>query len=202
MKFITFLGISFYCAVIILMGMVLILFALHLLPVADILAVMQYSYDIQNMRMMLGLTGLLLIIISITFAQIITGKIQQERTIAFNNPSGQVTIALSAVEDLLRRLTSGIHEIKEARPAVVATKKGIDVNLRLILRSETHIPELTSRVQELTRAKLAEILGVDESINVKIHVIKIISEEAKRRKEKEPADHEPTIPFQSYNHKF
>lgn len=198
MRFFTTLGISFYCAVIILMGLFLIGYSLHILSADDITAILQYSYDTQNVRLIIALTGLLLIIISLSFAQIIMGKIQQERTIAFSNPSGQVTIALSAVEDLLRRLTANIREIKETRPAVIATKKGINVNLRLVLLSETNIPELTSRVQELTKSKLIEILGVDESINVKIHVIKIISDEAKKKKEKEPHGQEPPIPFQSY----
>ncbi len=45
----------------------------------------------------------------------------------------QYTIALSAIEDLIKRLAGIIPEIKELRPDVIATKKGIIVDIRVVL---------------------------------------------------------------------
>ena len=198
MRIFTVLGILFYAVVLILVGMVLIIFSVNLLQPQDInnlLAYMQYNI---NSRIIVGLSGLLLIVISFSFAQLILGRFQRERTIAFTTASGEVTIALSAVEDLIKRLAGVLPEIKELRPDVIATKKGIIVDIRVVLKSEANIPDLTARLQEITRSKIQEILGLEEQIIIKIHVVKIISVHDADQKRKELEKEEPTIPFSGY----
>ena len=198
MRIFTVLGILFYASVIILIGLTLIVFSLNLLQPQDINNLIVYTQNSPNSKIIVGLSGLLLILISFSFAQLILGRFQREKTIAFTTSSGEVTIALSAVEDLIRRLAGIIPEIKELRPDVIVTKKGIIVDLRVVLKSEANIPELTARLQEITRSKIQEVLGVEEQIIIKIHVIKIISMEEKERKRKEIEKEEPTIPFSGY----
>ena len=199
MKFFTVLGIVFYAVMIMIIGLALIVFALNLLLPADINNLLIFVQSSQNSRVVVGLSGVLLILISFSFAQIILGKFQREKTIAFTTSSGQVTISLSAVEDLIRRLAVIIPEVKELRPNVVANKKGIIVQMRVVLRSEANIPELTSRLQELTKSKIQEVLGVDEQIIIKIHVAKIAHDEKdiRRKKDFEKEDRS-TIPFSGY----
>ncbi len=89
-----------------------------------------------------------------------------------------------------------IPEIKEIRPDVIATKKGILTDIRVVLKAEANIPELTSRLQEITRSKIQEVLGIEEQIIIKIHVTKIITPEQRDKRRKDTAkDEEPTIPF-------
>jgi uncharacterized alkaline shock family protein YloU len=193
------LGIIFYATVLTLIGLVLIIFAFNRLePQAINSALIGIQADMTS-RWIVGLSGLLLILISFSFAQLLLGRLQREKTIAFATSSGEVTIALSAVEDLIRRLTGIIPEIKELRPDVRATKKGsIMVDLRVVLRSEANIPELTARLQDITRAKIQDVLGIEEQIIIKIHVAKIISSEEKEKKRREIDKQEPTIPFSGY----
>ena len=198
MRIFTVLGILFYAVVLILIGMILIIFSVNLLQPQDINNLLAYiQYNI-NSRIIVGLSGLLLIVISFSFAQLILGRFQRERTIAFTTASGEVTIALSAVEDLIKRLAGVLPEIKELRPDVIATKKGIIVDIRVVLKSEANIPDLTSRLQEITRSKIQEILGLEEQIIIKIHVVKIISIHDADKKRKELEKEEPTIPFSGY----
>ena len=196
MRIFTVLGILFYALVLILIGVILIVFSLNVLQPQDINNLLTYVQYNTNSRIIIGLLGLLLILISFSFAQLILGRFQREKTIAFTTSSGEVTIALSAVEDLIKRLTGFIPEIRELRPDVIATKKGIIVDLRVILKSEANIPEITARLQEITRAKIQEVLGIEEQIIIRIHVAKIISIEEKDKKRKETD--EPTIPFSGY----
>jgi len=198
MRIFTVLGIFFYAAVIILAGIVLIVFALNLLQPQDISSMLSYVGSNTNSRIVIGLSGLLLILISSSFAQLILGRFQREKTIAFTTASGEVTIALSAVEDLIRRLVGIIPEIKELRPDVIATKKGIIVDLRVVLKREANIPELTSRLQEITRSKIQEVLGIEEQIMVKIHVAKIAAIEEKDKRKKDFEKEEPIVPFSGY----
>lgn len=196
MRLFTVLGILFYAVVLILIGVVLVVFSFNLLQPQDINSVLAYLQYNLNARIIVGLSGLLLVLVSFSFAQLILGRFQREKTIAFATASGEVTIALSAVEDLIKRLAGVIPEIKELRPDVIASKKGIVVDLRVILRSEANIPELTSRLQEITKSKIQEVLGIEEQIMVKIHVAKIISAEEKKRRE--TIKEEPPIPFGGY----
>lgn len=199
MRFFTVIGILFYAAVIILIGVVFIMFSLNLLPALDINNLFSYIQNNPSSKIIIGLSGLLLILISFSFAQLILGSFQREKTIAFTTSSGEVTIALSAVEDLIRRLAHILPEIKELRPDVIATKKGILVDLRVVLKSEANIPELTARLQDITRTKIQEVLGVEEQIIIKIHVTKIISLEEREKKRKETEKQEqPAIPFSGY----
>jgi len=179
-------------------GLALILFSLNLLRPQDIIDLLVYVQNTANSRIIVGLSGVLLILISFSFAQLILGKFQREKTIAFTTSSGEVSISLSAVEDLLRRIGSTLPEIKDLRPNVVATKKGIVVDLRLVLKSEANIPELTGRLQDITRSKLQEVLGIEEQIIIKIHVAKIVAREEKERRKKEPQEEQPAIPFGGY----
>jgi hypothetical protein len=196
MRIFTVLGILFYASVLILIGVILIIFSLNVLKPQDINNLLTYVQYNTNSRIIIGLLGLLLILISFSFAQLILGRFQREKTIAFATSSGEVTIALSAVEDLIKRLTGFIPEIRELRPDVIATKKGINVDLRVILKSEANIPEMTARLQEITRAKIQEVLGIEEQINIRIHVAKIISIEEKEKKRRETE--ETNIPFGGY----
>lgn len=198
MRIFTILGVLFYAAVIILIGVILIAFAFNLLPLEDINNLIGYAQYSFNTRVILGLSGILLILVSFSFAQLILGRFQREKTIAFTTSSGEVTVALSAVEDLIRRLAGIMPEIKELRPDVIATKKGIIVDLRVVLRSEANIPDLTGRLQEITRSKIQEILGLEEQIIIRIHVAKISSLHESDKKRKEALKEEPPIPFGGY----
>lgn len=205
MRFLKTLGIYFYSVILILIGLKLIaiavIFSLKTNPIQpqDISNVFNYLQNSQTTRIVLGLSGFLLILISSWFAELILGRFQREKTIAFPTASGEVTIALSAVEDLIKRLAGEIPGIRELRPDVIAGKKGLVVDLRVILKSEANIPELTERLQEITRSKIQEVLGIEEQIIIKIHVLKIISLEEKDRKKRDSEKNtEPTIPFGGY----
>jgi len=199
MRFFSLLGVIFYTLVLSFIGGLIIWFSMNWLQLDDVFGLLELVYTDLNLRIVTGLAGLLLILISFSFFQLILGKIQREKTIAFSNPSGQVSVSLSAVEDFVRRLTSQISEIKESRPNVIVDKKGIEIMLSVILREAINIPEVTLKLQELIKDKVQEILGVEETISVRIHVIKIVATEEKEKKKiVERKEEEPAIPFQGY----
>ena len=199
MRLFTSLGIIFYATVLILIGAGLIVYSFNLLQPQEINNFLLYIQSGFNTRLIVGLSGLLLILISFSFAQLILGRFQSEKTIAFSTPAGEVTVALTAVEDLIRRISSMLPEILELRPDVIAGKKGIMVALRVILKSEANIPDLTAKLQELTRAKIQGALGIDEQINIRIHIAKIVSNEDKDKKHKSQQEPEQaSLPYTGY----
>jgi hypothetical protein len=196
MRLITALGVFFYTVMSFLIGGALITFALDWFNVQDAYRIVENMQLSLNSKIITGLVGFLLIAVSISFAQLILGKMEKEKTIAFNTPTGQVTIALSAVEDLIKRLTQNFPEIREMRPDVIANKRGVEVDLRVILQSEVNIPDLTGHLQEMIKAKIQEMLGIEEQIIVKVHVAKIITYGEKKRKG--TVDKETIPPFSGF----
>jgi hypothetical protein len=195
MRVFNMLGIVFYASVIILIGLGFIALSFNLILPEHINSLYYYIQDNQFNRWVVGLSGLLLMVISYSFAQLILGRMQREKTIAFTTASGEVTIALSAIEDLIKHAGYIMPEIRDLSPDVIASKKGIIVTLRVALRSEANLPELTARLQEITKSKIQEVLGLEEAIIIKIHISKIVSREEKEKRRKDTVKEEPNIPF-------
>ena len=177
MRFLSGLTLFFYTFVLLLVGGFFVAFSTNVITQEAVIAMMGVIFDTANARLCLGATGALLIFISILVMQIALGKLTREKTIAFENPDGQVTISLSAIEDFIKRTLKQLPEVKELRPAVKATKKGITIINRVTLFSDISIPETTEKIQNLVKARVQDMLGVDEPINIKIHVVKISHKE-------------------------
>jgi len=155
------IGILFYNFIIDLIGIFLMAFAAllsfaRLQPVCvkyvnDFLIFAQASL---NARIIIFLSGFLLILISHSLAQLILSRFQREKTIAFATPSGEVTIALSAVEDLIRRVGSLLPEIKELRPDVRATKKDTIITDLQLMHADQRIQRLQHQVREARQTNI------------------------------------------------
>ena len=192
-------GIIFYSTVVTLIGLALIFFAFNKLQPQEVADLFNSLQENLSSRMIIGLSGLVLILISFSFAQIILGKFQREKTIAFPTQAGEVTVALSAIEDLIRRLSTVLPEVKELRPNVVARKNSIVVDLRVTLRTGTSIPDLTNRLQDMVKSEIERLLGtLEQEPVVNMHIVKIASSEERDRKKKEFEKQETTIPFGGY----
>jgi len=173
MRFLGGLTLFFYTLVFFLVGGLFIIIALEVAPIDAIKDALDLIYTTPNTRLILGITGVLLIFISLLVVQITMGKIQRERTIAFENPDGQVTISLTAIEDFIKRSLKQLPEVKELRPFVRASKKGIIIKNRVTLFSDVNIPETTEKIQNIVKARVQDMVGVEEPITIRVHVIKI-----------------------------
>ena len=188
-----------YMTIFIALGAWLAAFALHLVPVDIVSIFFQSIYDDQRLRVACGLTGAVVILFNLMVFQLAWARFQRQRTIAFTNPDGEVTISLGAVEDFIRRAARQVREIRDVRSDVLATKKGLEIAARVSLWSEGHIPEVTEKLQGLIKTRIQEILGIEDPVWVRVHVAKIVAredEEAPRaaRRVESPAEAAPDWP--------
>ena len=177
MRFIGGLTLFFYTLVFLLLGGLFISISLNLVTQESITEILNTVYVTTNVRLVLGITGIILIFISVMVVQITMGKIKREKTIAFENPDGQVTISLTAIEDFIKRALKLLPEVKELKPNVRASKKGIAIVNRVVLFSDINIPETTEKIQNIVKTRVQDMLGVEEPINIKVHVVKIVHKE-------------------------
>jgi len=175
MKFFKILGITIYTVVFLLMGGILIALSMNLLPSEELLNAISYIYSDPNVRLSLGVVGSIFILGGLLTAQISLSRMQMEKTIAFENPEGQVTVSLTAVEDFIKKSVRELMEVKEMRANVTASKKGINIACKATIFADSNIPETTERIQSIVKSRVHEMLGVEESINIKIHITKISS---------------------------
>lgn len=174
MRIISGLTLFFYTLVFLIVGGILIAVSLNLLSQDLIITALDSIYATPNIRLIMGITGALLVFISMMVVQLTVGKLQRERTIAFENPDGQVTISLTAIEDFIKRAIKQIPEVKELKPNVRAGKKGISIVNRVVLYSDISIPETTEKIQSAVKTRVIDMLGVEEPILIKVHVVKIV----------------------------
>ena len=201
MRLFTLFGLIFNTLFFVFFCALLILFALNFITAPMVSDFAAYVSSYPNAPVILFLISFLILLINFSFTQSVLGKIHREKNIAFHTSCGQVSIALAAVEDLIKRLALSIPEVKNLRPDVRARRRGgILVNLRIDLRSEAGIVELTERLQELVKNKIQDMLrGIDEPIIVRIHVAKIVYPEDKEKKKTEgDSKDQPAIPFYGY----
>lgn len=187
----------FFLVIFVAIGLFLLLVSVKFIQSEPLLNALDYIYASMNLRVGVAVVGGLLILISIAAYQFTVARIERQKNIAFNNPDGQVTISLSAIEEFIKRIGSSLPEIKELKSDCIATKKGIDISTRVIFWSDANIPEATEKIQGLIRTRIQEMLGVDEPIIVKVHVTKIAARQEPRqsKKEKDKDKEDLRMPF-------
>lgn len=174
MRFLDGISLFFHTLVFLLVGGFFIAIALQLIAPEAIVEIMNIIYATINTRLIIGAVGGLLVFIGALVMLLALGKLKREKTIAFENPDGQVTISLTAIEDFIKRALKQLPEVKELKPNVTAGKKGITIVTRVTLFSDINIPEITEKIQNIVKARVQDMLGVEESIIIKIHVVKIV----------------------------
>ena len=181
MKLIEGLTLFFYTLVFFLVGGLFIVVAMNVIPLNYIIDMLNTLYTNTDVRLILGITGGLLIFISLMVVQITVGVIKKEKTIAFENPDGQVTISLTAIEDFIKRAMKNLPEIKESRPSVRASKRGIVIVNKVVLFSDVNIPETTEKIQNIVKTRVQEMLGVEETVEIQVNVTKIVHKEERSK---------------------
>ncbi|NOX98061.1 MAG: alkaline shock response membrane anchor protein AmaP [Nitrospirae bacterium] len=141
-------------------------------------------------RAIAGIVGVVCLAIGYLLLHLTLRRFSREPSMAFQNPDGEVRVAFSAIEDFIKRLGGKLTEVREMHPQVLATREGLEIYNRIILEPNTNIPEATSRIQEMIRKYVEDVLGIKDIIAIKVLVVKIASEEGRKKKVKE----EPMLP--------
>ncbi len=199
MRFLRGLTVILYTLIFLAVGCSLLLMAFNFFSPDALVKAVNYTYTQPNVKLIFGIIGAAFVIAGLLMAHFNLSRMQSEKTIAFENPEGQVTVSLTAIEDFIKKSVQHLTGVKELRANVVASKKGINVVCRATIFADSNIPQATERIQAIVKSKVQEILGVEETINIKIHVIKISS--GNKGKNEAPApvkEHEDTsrrMPF-------
>lgn len=168
------LAIFFYVFLITLTGVSLLLLLLHWVDLSLYQDFIGYLYFDRQAGWIAIACVSVIVFLSVLFAKMIYARQEKERVVYFNNAVGRVAISTTALEDLVRRLVLKTPQIKDIRPDIKAIHHGVNVTIRLALRSDSHIAELTANLQEAVRRKMVEILGAETKVNIRLHIAKVV----------------------------
>jgi len=195
------LTVLLYVTIILFIGTGLIMFSLQLLDFNDLFNFTYALYHDKDLRTIVGIIGGGIVLCNFIFYRTFSVNVHRDKIIAFDNPSGRVSVSLMAMEDLVKKILLKIGEVKDARVRIVAKKKGLDVSVRLILKSVASIPDMTARIQERIKRKIQDTIGLEEPVNVSIYVGKIIMEKVNQKETAKDEAEEPvtpTVPFRGF----
>ncbi len=138
------------------------------------LKIEEWSAD-PSSRFLLGVAAIVLVGIFFTFVYIRSRMARQEPSIAFDNPDGEVSISIRAIEDFVGRIGRDFAEVKTLEPFIVAKREGVQILLKVELWSGPNIPKLTERMQNVVKSQVQNILGIENVQSVTLSVSKIIA---------------------------
>ncbi|MFH1412016.1 MAG: alkaline shock response membrane anchor protein AmaP [Candidatus Omnitrophota bacterium] len=162
-----------YMAVCSAAGAVIMMIALNLVSAEKCMDVIGIVTSTPLYQMTALVLGALIILIGVSMPYRLEKKIRKGRAISFQNPDGEVTISLSAVEDYVHKIAKSITGIKDVKSRVNAGKKGINVVTDVSIAASANIPEVTERIQMEVKNKVQSMLGVEEGVNIRLNIKKI-----------------------------
>ncbi|MCK5306257.1 MAG: alkaline shock response membrane anchor protein AmaP [Candidatus Omnitrophica bacterium] len=186
--------IFFYTLIFLAIGTALISYSTGSITPQNIYQLVNSLSTDTNIRMIIGFIGAATIVVSLCILQLAFGGSKKEKTLSYENPSGQVTVALSAIEDFVKRLARDFKEIKELRPSVKVNKEGVQILCKVYILQDFPIPEVSGKIQNTIKLKVQSLLGIEEEINVKVHIVKILDKEKRAARDKK--EDAPQAPFQ------
>ncbi len=74
--------------------------------------------------------------------------------------TGSIKISVLALQDMVNRFVTEIHEIRNYKTNIVTTDKGIDIELSLAVLPGTNIPELTGSLQAGVKDNIETLSGI------------------------------------------
>ncbi len=174
MRFLNFfLSILGFCTIL-LSGVLLLALSLNLVTPEILHAQMAWIETAPQTRLLLGAIGGTLLVLTVALLQTLMQSLRRQKTIAFHNPDGEVTVSLETINDFVKKIGQELNGVKELKPSVTAGRSGILVTVQAVLWSDSQIPEITEGLQSIIRNHIHELLGVEEQITVRVHVGKIV----------------------------
>ena len=138
-----------------------------------------------------GIIGAVLVILGMLWILFILEYLRKSRAISFDNPGGEVKLALSAIEDfVVKRVLAQIKAVRRIKTKAFSTSKGLKLINRVVLWSDNDIPSTCAEIQDLIKKYLQDIVGVERISVIKVNVTAISTHIGE---EEPPKQEEPIV---------
>jgi uncharacterized alkaline shock family protein YloU len=163
----------FFAVLFFAVGAVLVLAASAVIPAEDWAGIIANITESIAYQVTLGSFGIILIVTALVIPFRVAKNTRLRRQITFQNPDGEVTISITAIEEYIYRLTKEIAGISNVKARVSFGRNGINIISEVTIDAGSNIPKLTEEIQADIKNKVKTMLGVEEQINMVMRVKKI-----------------------------
>ena len=153
-------------------------------------SLLAYAYP----RFIIFLIGILVILLLLRFLQQLFVSSKKEKAVTLQTSQGVVSITLSAIEEMIKKILEGKEEISGVKSKIISTRREINVTVRLTLNSQVNLPRFIEDIQGELKEKLRGMLGEEKDLKLKVEVRKIVFPS----KKEEPNLEEREVPFRKY----
>ncbi|MEG6585634.1 alkaline shock response membrane anchor protein AmaP [Dendrosporobacter sp. 1207_IL3150] len=149
---------SIYTLLLIVLALGVIMLSLRLVSLEIIWTSLSYIYG----QWEAGLAGLVFLLISLRlFFAGIRPKNRRD-TIVHHTEMGNVHISVSAVENLVEKVTRIIRGVRDAKISVVHDEQtGLKISIRASVSPESNVPAVTSEIQQRVKEYIKNTVGID-----------------------------------------
>jgi len=155
-------------------GITLFLISMKIFPVEQWTEIHLNVQESLYSQIAIAIAGAVVILTGLIVPYRMAKKMKRSRRITFQNPDGEVTVSVSAIEDYIHKITEEIHEIANVRSNVSFSRKGINIVSSVTIKAGANIPEITERIQMQVKNKVQSMLGGEEKINMTLYINKIM----------------------------
>ncbi len=127
--------------------------------------------------------GVVVVLIGLAFIASQYLATKREDCISFDSADGEVIIAVSAIEDFVKRVTKSFWEVKDATPTIEPRDDGVGVEMKVVLWDDKNIQSATSKIQKTIKTQIQDFFGLANVHQVKVFVVRTVSREATPDKE-------------------
>ncbi len=113
-----------------------------------------------------------------------------QRSLRFQNPSGEVFVHLGAVEECLMRCARDNEDVHDVKVRIFAGTKErpIRVIVAVSLWDAPDVPSIVEKLQEQLKGRFMEILNTQDPVDVVVTLKKLITKKEAKRKAAEPVE--------------
>jgi len=159
-------------------------------------------YGSMYSRIFFGATGTTIFFCALRVLQRKMTGSSSDRSVKSRTPQGTVSVALIALEEMLKKFLTGYEELSEVRPFVYAKAHGSKNSVRVIVRASLdhngNIQQIATHIQENIKLKLQDILGNDDEIKVDLDVRRITIPQIGVAKKFVGTDQTKNVPYRNY----
>jgi hypothetical protein len=152
-----FLSVLFAIVTIVFAGIALVLAAGFVIPQEYL---QLFLADVDNRWIVFVVSALLILSALYLIATPGRGARHHRELLIKDTGLGRVDISVPALEDLIRRASRQVREIREIKPLLRFEKDGVVIILHLNVSPEANLPAITQEAQEVVRDYLEEKAGV------------------------------------------
>jgi len=120
------------------------------------------------------ITGFIMIILGLIFLKMRLSAGTKDKYISFDNPEGEVTLSIKAIEDFVRRVGHEFGQVVDMSSKIVPAHGGLKVKVKVSLLAGSNVPQLTENIQHEIKSRVQNILGIENVLGIEVNVNKII----------------------------